>query len=146
MSEARLHGRVAVVTGGASGIGAGTVRRLVQDGARVVLADIQGDAAEQHYDGATLILLFNPFGETTMRKTMQSIEASLRRTPRPLRVLYVNPKYDKVLDEQPWLAKIAAFQIPNRIHRSLPSSLWHSQDTPLTAGSSARTGIATSVA
>src|ERR1700750_447281 len=46
MSEARLQGRVAVVTGGASGIGAGTVRRLVQDGARVVLADIQGDAAE----------------------------------------------------------------------------------------------------
>jgi SAM-dependent methyltransferase len=113
---------------------------------RALIEVIQGDAAEQHYDGATLILLFNPFGETTMRKTMQSIEASLRRTPRPLRVLYVNPKYDKVLDEQPWLAKIAAFQIPNRIHRSLPSSLWHSQDTPLTAGSSARTGIATSVA
>jgi NAD(P)-dependent dehydrogenase (short-subunit alcohol dehydrogenase family) len=46
MNESRLQGRVAVVTGGASGIGAGTVRRLVQDGARVVLADIQGDAAE----------------------------------------------------------------------------------------------------
>ena len=46
MTEPRLQGRVAVVTGGASGIGAGTVRRLVQDGARVVLADIQGDAAE----------------------------------------------------------------------------------------------------
>jgi NAD(P)-dependent dehydrogenase (short-subunit alcohol dehydrogenase family) len=46
MSEARLQDRVAVVTGGASGIGAGTVRRLVRDGARVVLADIQGDAAE----------------------------------------------------------------------------------------------------
>ena len=46
MTESRLQDRVAVVTGGASGIGAGTVRRLVQDGARVVLADIQGDAAE----------------------------------------------------------------------------------------------------
>ena len=46
MSETRLQGRVAVVTGGASGIGAGTVRRLVRDGACVVLADIQGDAAE----------------------------------------------------------------------------------------------------
>jgi NAD(P)-dependent dehydrogenase (short-subunit alcohol dehydrogenase family) len=46
MSEARLQGRIAVVTGGASGMGAGTVRRLVQDGARVVLADIQGDTAE----------------------------------------------------------------------------------------------------
>jgi NAD(P)-dependent dehydrogenase (short-subunit alcohol dehydrogenase family) len=42
----RLEGRVAVVTGGASGIGAGTVRRLVDDGAYVVVADVQGDAAE----------------------------------------------------------------------------------------------------
>jgi NAD(P)-dependent dehydrogenase (short-subunit alcohol dehydrogenase family) len=41
----RLAGKVAVVTGGASGIGAGTVERLVADGARVVVADIQGEAA-----------------------------------------------------------------------------------------------------
>lgn len=42
----RLEGRVAVVTGGASGIGAGTVRRLAADGAKVVIADLQADAAE----------------------------------------------------------------------------------------------------
>lgn len=42
----KLAGRVAVVTGGASGIGAATVKRLVADGARVVIADIQGDAAD----------------------------------------------------------------------------------------------------
>lgn len=37
----RLSGRVAVVTGGASGIGAATVRRFVEEGARVVVADVQ---------------------------------------------------------------------------------------------------------
>jgi NAD(P)-dependent dehydrogenase (short-subunit alcohol dehydrogenase family) len=42
----RHEGRTAVVTGGASGIGAGTVRRLVAEGAQVVIADIQLDAAE----------------------------------------------------------------------------------------------------
>jgi NAD(P)-dependent dehydrogenase (short-subunit alcohol dehydrogenase family) len=41
----RLAGMVALVTGGASGIGEGTVRRLVADGARVVVADIQAEAA-----------------------------------------------------------------------------------------------------
>jgi len=41
-----IHGRkVAVVTGGASGIGEGTVRRLISDGFSVVAADIQGEAA-----------------------------------------------------------------------------------------------------
>ena len=37
----RLDGRVAVITGGASGIGEGTVRRFVDEGARCVIADIQ---------------------------------------------------------------------------------------------------------
>jgi len=41
----RLSGKSAIVTGGASGFGAGIVRRFVLEGARVVIADINGDAA-----------------------------------------------------------------------------------------------------
>ena len=40
----RLNGRVAVVTGGASGIGAQTAARLVADGAEVLRVDQKGDA------------------------------------------------------------------------------------------------------
>jgi NAD(P)-dependent dehydrogenase (short-subunit alcohol dehydrogenase family) len=43
---ARLDGKVAVVTGAASGIGLGTVERLVADGARVLAADIQDEKGE----------------------------------------------------------------------------------------------------
>ena len=39
-ADRRLEGRVAVVTGGASGIGLATVRRLASEGAKVVVADL----------------------------------------------------------------------------------------------------------
>ncbi|MFT5530051.1 MAG: meso-butanediol dehydrogenase/(S,S)-butanediol dehydrogenase/diacetyl reductase [Candidatus Poriferisodalaceae bacterium] len=42
----RFDGKVALVTGGASGIGAATVRRLVDEGAKVMIADVNGEGAE----------------------------------------------------------------------------------------------------
>ncbi len=43
----RLDGKTAVVTGGASGFGAGIVEKFLQEGARVLIADINGDAAAE---------------------------------------------------------------------------------------------------
>jgi meso-butanediol dehydrogenase/(S,S)-butanediol dehydrogenase/diacetyl reductase len=42
----RLNGKVAIVTGGAQGIGEGIAARLVQEGAHVALADLNGDKAK----------------------------------------------------------------------------------------------------
>jgi len=43
----RLHGKVALITGGASGFGAETARRFAQEGAAVVILDLNGDGAIQ---------------------------------------------------------------------------------------------------
>ena len=44
MATDSLAGKVAIVTGGAGGIGAETCRRLAGEGAAVLVADLQGCA------------------------------------------------------------------------------------------------------
>jgi NAD(P)-dependent dehydrogenase (short-subunit alcohol dehydrogenase family) len=46
LGDMQLSDASAVVTGGASGIGAGVARRLAAEGARVVIADVQTDKGE----------------------------------------------------------------------------------------------------
>ncbi|SNT24461.1 NADP-dependent 3-hydroxy acid dehydrogenase YdfG [Streptosporangium subroseum] len=53
----RLEGKVALITGGGNGIGAGVARRLAAGGARIVLADIDDTAGQSLADelGATYV-------------------------------------------------------------------------------------------
>ena len=56
----RVHGKVALVTGAASGIGAACARLLASEGAKVVLADLN------HEQAARLAADFGPSGERTL--------------------------------------------------------------------------------
>jgi NAD(P)-dependent dehydrogenase (short-subunit alcohol dehydrogenase family) len=47
----RLDGKVAIVTGSAHGIGAATATRLAQEGAAVVVADLDATGAARHAEG-----------------------------------------------------------------------------------------------
>lgn len=48
MTEKKLEGKVAIITGSASGIGAATATAFAREGARVVVADVNLAAAERH--------------------------------------------------------------------------------------------------
>ena len=47
MSDQRLAGKTAIVTGGASGLGLGIARRYIEHGAAVIITDINAQAGEQ---------------------------------------------------------------------------------------------------
>jgi predicted RNA methylase len=45
-----------------------------------------------------VVFLFNPFGERTFRAMLSNLERSLERYSRPVYVVYLNPRYDRVLN------------------------------------------------
>ncbi|MBW2273399.1 MAG: SDR family oxidoreductase [Deltaproteobacteria bacterium] len=74
----RFDGKVALVTGGASGIGAATLRRLASEGAAVVCADIDDErgetfAAELRESGAAASFVHCDVGE------LSQVEAAVAR-------------------------------------------------------------------
>jgi NAD(P)-dependent dehydrogenase (short-subunit alcohol dehydrogenase family) len=70
----RLSGKVAIITGAASGIGRATAIRFAQEGARVVVADIN-----QAEGQATVEQIKNQDGQAAFLKTDVSREADLER-------------------------------------------------------------------
>src|SRR5688572_32775627 len=83
--ERRLSGRVAVVTGGAQGIGFGIAARLAEEGAEVVLADIKLDRAKASAErlneggGKAAALRVDIGDDASVAELAMSVDASHRR-------------------------------------------------------------------
>ena len=106
----RLGGKLAVVTGGASGFGEGIVRRFASEGARVVVADLNAEAAralaEELGQSAVACDVSDPASVGALRDAAGEADvlvnnAGIGHTPRPLdevdealfdRLLAVNAK------------------------------------------------------
>jgi 2-hydroxycyclohexanecarboxyl-CoA dehydrogenase len=87
----RLEGKVALVTGGASGIGAATARRLAEEGARVAIGDVNEQGAEAvagELDGFGCKL------DVTDTASVRSAVASMEERLGPVEVLVNNAGTD----------------------------------------------------
>jgi 2-hydroxycyclohexanecarboxyl-CoA dehydrogenase len=88
----RLEGRTALVTGGASGIGAATARRLAAEGARVAIADLDLDGARAvagEIDGAAVRM--DVADAASVRAGVEAAEAELG----PIAILVNNAGTDR---------------------------------------------------
>src|SRR5437588_5937152 len=100
----RLEGRTALVTGGASGIGAATARRLAAEGARVAIGDLNEDGARDvaaEIDGHPVSL--DVTDSDSIRSAVEGVQEALG----PIEVLVNNAGTDRFAffvnsDEELW--------------------------------------------
>jgi 2-hydroxycyclohexanecarboxyl-CoA dehydrogenase len=100
----RLEGRIALVTGGASGIGAATCRRLAAEGARVAVTDLNLEGAQsiaEEISGQPYEL--NVADTGSVRAGVSAVESDLG----PVDILVNNAGYDEFgffvnTDEDMW--------------------------------------------
>jgi len=119
-----LAGKVAVVTGGASGIGKGIAARLAAEGARVIIADIQRDALE-----ATAAEL-GVDGIPTDVSDCASVESLARTAVEKYGTVHVicnnagigplAPVKDLTLDDWRWMLGVNLWGVIHGVHTFLP--------------------------
>ncbi len=108
MSEKRLEGKVALVSGGATGIGAAIVRRFAKEGAAVVFGDVNAEAGTllaQVITGAGGSARFLPLDVTDRAQWQAAIDETMAAHGR-LDILvnnagiYARTPLDEITDEE----------------------------------------------
>jgi len=147
-----LHGRTAVVTGAASGIGRAIVERFAAEGMRIVLADVEAEAldattAEIVASGAEAI------GVRTDVTDLSSVEALLAATIErfgPVHVLCNNAGVGPPAEPQLWLNtpndwrwtfEVNVFGVVNGLNVFLPHMVDHGEPGHVVNTSSPDGGI-----
>lgn len=72
-------------------------------GRRTPIRLICQSATEFDFAGVTTVLLFNPFGEATMRVMLGNLRRSWQEQRRPLQIVYFNAVCGHLYAAEPWL-------------------------------------------
>jgi len=136
-ADSLLPGHVAVVTGGASGIGAGTVRALAARGMAVAVADIDIDGAQAVADAVanehrsmTLAMEVDVVETDSVERLAESVADALG----PVHLLFnnagvmpVGPLLENTIDDWRWLFDVNVIGVVNGINAFVPRMLAHGQ-------------------
>ena len=74
----RMQGKIAIVTGGARGMGAATARKFVEEGATVVIADMleaEGNALATELGGQNFFHALNVTDEASWQTLVAAVQA-----------------------------------------------------------------------
>jgi NAD(P)-dependent dehydrogenase (short-subunit alcohol dehydrogenase family) len=127
-----LRGRTAVVTGGGSGIGRGLVMALAAEGANVVVADIEADAAEAvateaagHGVAAVPIRtdVSNPDSVQSLADQSYAAFGVIDVLCNNAGVLLMSPVQELMVDDWQWVFSVNLMGVVHGIHAFLPRML-----------------------
>ena len=92
----RLEGKTAIITGGSSGIGAATVRLFAEEGARVLIADVQPERGEALASELGDAVVFRKVDVTREEDLQTAVEEVMKRWDR-LDCIYNNAGFGGAL-------------------------------------------------
>lgn len=73
---------------------------------------ISADATKVDYSDGTAFYLWNPFGESTMRAFLKNLRASVQKNPRTIRIGYLKPVCEQVVEGESWLERYDEYKTP----------------------------------
>jgi 2,3-dihydroxy-2,3-dihydro-p-cumate dehydrogenase len=122
MAERALEGQVAVVTGGGQGIGLSIARRLLHEGAKVMIADLSREVLKTALRELRTIRpeVHGLAGDLSRESAARALHAATRKAFGPARILVNNAGGGVIL---PFLEHTAA-TLKATIDRNLWTTLW----------------------